>query len=100
MKNLIDEFCIMKDNPPYWRNKRIGNLHRHEAFFGVRNRQKSIDDGLVVFLTPELHNMSKKGVHFNKKFDLTIKKEAEKRWIEYYNKTKEDFIRRYGRNYI
>ena len=36
MKNSTDEFCIMKDNPPYWRNKRIGNLHKHEAFFGDR----------------------------------------------------------------
>ena len=90
----------MNDNPPYWRNQRIGNLHRHECFFGVRNRQKSIDDGLVVFLTPELHNMSNKGVHFNKEFDLMIKKEAEKRWLEYYNKTIDDFIKIYGRNYL
>lgn len=90
----------MKDNPPYWRNERYNNLVRHEAFFGVRNRQKSIDDGLVVFLTPEMHNMSNKGVHFNKDFDLKIKKEAEKRWLEYYNKTTDDFIKRYGRNYL
>jgi len=94
------EFCIMKDNPPYWRNERYYNLVRHEAFFGVRNRQKSIDDGLVVFLTPEMHNMSNKGVHFNEKFDLKIKKEAEKRWLEYYNKTTDDFIKRYHRNYL
>ena len=100
MKSSMDEFCIMKDNPPYWRNKRIGNLHRHEAFFGVRNRQKSIDDGLVVFLTPELHNMSNKGVHYNKEFNLMIKKEAEKTWLKYYNKTIDDFRERYGKNYL
>ena len=68
-----EEFCIMPDNPPYWRNKRLDGLVRHEVMFGVRNRQKSIDDGLVVFLIPQLHNMSDKGVHFNREFDLLIK---------------------------
>lgn len=97
---MKEEFCIMNDNPPYWRNKRIGNLHRHECFFGTSNRKLSIEDGLVVFLKPELHNMSNKGVHFNKEFDLMIKKEAEKVWLEYYNKTIDDFIKRYGRNYL
>lgn len=97
MKN---EFCIMNDNPPYWRNFREIGTCRHEAFFGVRNRQKSIDDGLVVFLIPELHNQSKKGVHLNREFDLMIKREAEKRWLEYYHKDIEDFIKKYGRNYL
>ena len=97
---LKKEFCIMKDNSPYWRNFRATGTVRHEAFFGVRNRQKSIDDGLVVFLTPKMHNMSNKGVHFNKAFDLMIKQEAEKRWCEYYNKTIDDFRERYGKNYV
>lgn len=96
-----EEFCIMSDNPPYWRNKRIGNLHRHEAFFGIRNRQKSIDDGLVVFLTYENHEGTY-GVHGKNghKIDIMIKQEAEKRWLEYYSKTTDDFISRYGRNYL
>ena len=90
----------MNDNPPRWRNKRYNGLVRHEVFFGVRNRKKSIEDGLVVFLTPELHNMSDLGVHFNIDFDLELKQEAEKRWINYYKKSIEDFIKRYGKNYI
>lgn len=97
MKN---EFCIMSDNPPIWYNKRFNGSHRHEIFYGVRNRKKSIDDGLVVFLRPELHNASSLGVHFNKELDLELKKEAEKRWLEYYHKDIEDFIKKYGRNYL
>lgn len=97
---MKEEFCIMNDNPPLWRNKRLYGLNRHEVFFGVRNRQKSIDDGLVVFLTPEMHNMSNKGVHFNKKFRDMMQKEGQKRWMEYYNKTIEDFRKRYGKNYL
>lgn len=94
------EICIMNDNPPLWRNKRFNGSHRHEVFFGTRNRQKSIDDGLVVFLTPEMHNMSNKGVHYNKKFRDMMQKEAQKIWMMYYNKSTEDFIKRYGKNYL
>ena len=97
MKN---EFCIMKDNPPLWRNRRFNGSHRHEVFFGVRNRQKSIKDGLVVFLTPEMHNMSNKGVHQNKEFREYMQKEGQKMWMEYYNKTIDDFIKTYGKNYL
>lgn len=98
MKNK--EFSIMEDNPPLWRNERFYNSARHEVFFGVKNRQKSIEDGLVVFLTPELHNMSDKGVHFNKTFRDYMQREGQKAWMKYYNKTTEDFIERYGKNYL
>lgn len=97
MKN---EFCIMNDNPPIWYNKRFKGSHRHEIFYGIRNRKKSIEDGLVVFLRPELHNASSLGVHFNRELDLELKREAEKRWLEYYHKDIEDFIKKYGRNYL
>lgn len=52
---------------------RFEGSHRHEVFFGTGNRQKSIKLGLVVFLTPEMHNMSNYGVHFNKAFDYELK---------------------------
>jgi len=89
----------MPDNPPKWRNVRFNESHRHEIIFGP-HRKKSIEDGLVVFLKPELHNMSKEGVHFNREFDLELKRVAQKTWQEYYNKTAEDFIKRYGRSYL
>ena len=73
--------------------------HRHEVLFGS-NRQKSIKYGLVVFLTPEMHNMSNSGVHFNREFDLYLKKIAQKTWQEYYNKTEKDFLKEFGRNYL
>jgi hypothetical protein len=70
------------------------------VFFGYANRQKSIDDGLVVFLQPEMHNMSKKGVHFNRTFDLYLKRIGQQTWCDYYGKTNEDFIERYGRSWL
>lgn len=98
---MSNEFCIMPDNPPYWRNFRQLGTHRHEAYFGVKNRQKSIDDGLVVFLTPDKHEGTY-GVHGTKghEFDVMIKKAAELAWCEYYKLTPDDFRERYGRNYL
>lgn len=90
----------MKDNPPLWRNYRFNGSHRHEVFFGVRNRKKSIEDGLVVFLKPELHDMSDKGVHFNSEFRNYMQQEAQKIWMKHYDKTEDDFRKRYGRNYL
>ncbi len=74
-------------------------IHTHEVYYG-KNRKKSIEDGCCVYLCPRHHNMSNDGIHFNKDLDLKVKKEMEKRWLEYYNKTIDDFIKRYGKNYI
>ena len=94
------EKCIMPSNPPRWYNTRINDeVARHEVFFG-KNRQKSIEDGLVVFLEPKLHNMSEYGVHFNPSFDKELKEIGQRTWMKYYDKTEEDFIKRYGKNYL
>ena len=93
------EKCIMPNNPPRWYNERKEGLVRHECIFG-KNRQKSIEDGLVVFLEPKLHNMSEYAVHFNPSFDKELKELAQRTWMEYYEKTTEDFISRYGRSYL
>lgn len=75
------------------------NIHTHEVYYG-RNRQKSIEDGCCVYLCPRHHNMSDEGIHFNKELDTKVKKSMERRWLEYYNKTIDDFIKRYGKNYL
>ena len=72
----------------------------HEVFFGTANRKKSIQYGLVIPLCNYHHNMSDEGIHFNRNLDLSYKKIAEKRWLEHYNKTKEEFIQEFGKNYI
>jgi hypothetical protein len=75
------------------------NIHIHEVYFG-RNRKKSIEDGCCVYLCGRHHNQSNKGVHFNKELDISLKKLMETSWLKYYNATIDDFIKRYGRNYI
>lgn len=92
------EFCIMPPSDLY-STERYGNLHRHEVFFGA-NRQKSIKYGLVVFLTPEMHNMSNYGVHFNRAFDLELKKIGQKAAMDYYGWDIEQFRGIFGKNYL
>ena len=93
------EFCIMKNNYPMWANYRFTGSHKHHIFGGAY-RKKSDEDGLVIFLTPEMHNMSNQGSHFNKWFSDYAKKEAQKTWMEYNGKSKEEFVARYGHNYL
>lgn len=75
------------------------NLHKHHIFYG-RNRQNSEHDGCWVWLCARHHNMSNEGVHFDKVFDDKLKKECEEQWLKYYNKTIDDFINKYKKNYI
>ena len=92
------EFCIMPERA-FYSTERFEGSHKHHVFGGM-NRRLSDEDGLVIFLRPELHNMSDKGIHFNKEFDLYVKKIAQQAWQDYYRKSENDFIRRYGRSYI
>lgn len=57
----------------------VFNLHLHHVMFG-KNRAKSDEDGLVVWLCYD---------HL-----------AETQWCWYYKKTTKDFIKRYGKNYL
>ena len=79
---------------------RFPGSERHEIFFGS-NRNKSIEDGLVVFITSDQHRGTY-GVHGREghEFDLYLKQKGQKAWQNHYKKTTEDFIKRYGRNYL
>ena len=97
---MKEEFCIMPDEHFYY-TKRMSGLERHEIFFGGRNRNKSINDGLIVFITPEQHRGTY-GVHGKKghELDMELKRIGQKAWMKYYDKTEEEFIERYGKNYL
>lgn len=75
------------------------NIHIHEVYFG-RNRQKSIEDGCCIYLCGRHHNQSNEGIHFNHELDFKWKQEMEVAWLMYYNKTIDEFIKRYHRNYL
>ena len=53
-----------------------------------------------MYLCGRDHNQSNDGVHFNHQLDLKLKKEMEEKWLKYYTQTTDDFIERYGKNYL
>ena len=73
--------------------------HLHHIYFGRANRKQSEKWGCVIYLSPEEHNMSNKGVHFNREFDLYLKSECQKR-LEGAGWTRAEFIETFGRNYL
>ena len=98
------EKCIMPESQ-YYSTERFYGSERHEVFEGyaTKNRQYSIEDGLVIFITPKQHRIGKYSVHKNPKYwreEIKIQEIAEQAWIDYYGKTKDDFRNRYGRNYL
>lgn len=92
-------FSILQEEKQCYVCGTIYNIHIHEVFFG-KNRKKSIEDGCCVYLCGKHHNQSNEGVHFNHSLDQELKKQMELQWLKYYNKTIEDFIKKYGKNYI
>lgn len=74
------------------------NLAKHHVFYGTANRKLSEKYGLTIWLCPEHHNMSDKGIHFNKPLDLQIKQIAQREFEDTYGH--EEFMRIFGRNYI
>ena len=76
---------------------RICATHKHHIF-GASNRSNSENLGLWVYLCPECHNMSNRGVHNNRKNDLMLKKIAQREFEKTH--TREQFISIIGRNYL
>lgn len=72
-------------------------LHRHHIFAGA-NRNNSEKHGCWVYLCPEHHNMSSRGVHFDHQLDMVLKQIAQERFEEH--GTREEFIRIFGKNYL
>lgn len=92
---------ILQSNKECYFCKTKNNLHKHHIMKGVRNRDKSEKDGLYVYLCYE-HHEGTNGVHGKNghNLDLTLIRNAEEQWLICNNKTIEDFIKRYGRNYL
>ena len=75
-------------------------LEEHHVFGGTANRKMSEKYGLKIYLCHRHHNEPPDGIHFDKWLRDRIKSEAQRKFMEYYNKTKEDFIVIFGKNYL
>lgn len=89
---------ILQDEKECYITKRTDNLHLHHIFFGTGLRKISDQNGFTVWLTAEYHNMSNKGVHFNRPFDLKLKQDCQRKFEETHSR--EEFMALIGRNYL
>ena len=94
---------IQSDNSRCYLCGRNGNgdpLEEHHIFFGAANRTLSEEDGMKVMLCgTRCHRNGKEAAHRNRQTDLLLKQKAQTVW-EARNGKRENFIRRYGRNYL
>lgn len=92
---------IMQNRKECFNCMTYSNLEEHHIFFGVANRKLAEKDGLKVWLCPECHRGTH-GVHGKEghTLDMFIKSIAQMEYMRHYKKTKEDFIQRYGKNYL
>lgn len=78
---------------------RVLDLELHHIIYG-KNRRLSDTDGLVVWLCFD-HHRGRFGIHNgNKDNDLILKRVAERAYLRVNKKTIDDFIARYGKNYL
>ena len=81
---------ILQKNKECYVSGATAGLHKHHIFFGNGLRS--------VWLRANLHNGSDRGVHFDRAFDLQLKRECQEKYEETH--TREDFMRLIGRNYL
>lgn len=72
-------------------------LHQHHIWGGGL-RPVSDEHGFWIWLIPELHNTSDRGIHFDKEFDLKVKRECQAKYEETH--TRDEFMKLIGRNYL
>lgn len=72
-------------------------LEEHHIFEGA-NRKLSEKYGLKVYLCHYCHNEPPRGVHFNKDNMLLLKQQGQIAFMNYYNKTIEEFRAIFGTN--
>lgn len=92
---------IMQDKKECYICHTTNNLEVHHCLHGTANRKLAEKDGLKVWLCAE-HHRGDNGVHgkYGATLDSYLKSIAQLAYMQNNNKTKEEFIRRYGKSYI
>ena len=70
----------------------------HHVIYGTANRKFSDKYGLIVPLCHE-HHRGQTGVHFNRDFDISLKKLAQEKFEAVYGANK-SFIKVFGKSYL
>lgn len=75
---------------------KVGFTHEHHIFPGTARRRLSEEHGLKVYLCPHCHEL----IHGDEELSDILKRQGEEMWLIENEKTIEDFIRVFGKNYI
>ena len=70
----------------------------HHIFYGNANRKISDRMGYLLPLCKE-HHTGSTGIHFDKAFDIEIKKDAQKHFEAHYG-PRNEFIKVFGKSYL
>ena len=89
---------IMQEKKECYLCKSTNNLHLHHVFYGNANRRLSDKDGCYIYLCAD-HHIGAKGIHNNDELNREVKKRCQIAWEDYYGRTTDDFIKRYGRSF-
>ena len=73
-------------------------LHKHHIYMGNPGRRISEENGFWVWLLWDWHNGAEYGVHFNRPFDLELKRICQEKFEE--NHSREEFMRLIGKSYL
>lgn len=88
---------ILQSEKKCYVTEQTDGLHKHHIY-GAANRKISEENGFWVWLVPEYHNMSDRGVHFDKEFDTLLKQECQAKFEETHSR--EEFMKLIGRSYL
>ena len=75
-------------------------LHKHHIYEGTGKRKLSERYGCWCYLCGIHHNLSNKGVHYNKDLDQYLKRKCEEKWLEENEATIDEFIDIFKKNYL
>jgi hypothetical protein len=94
-KSIItnDDECFIHKN---FYDLETQGTERHHCIHGYANRKLADEDGLTVMLCNWCH----RNLHDKGWYDKELQKIAQEKWMEHNNKSIEDFIKRYGKNFI
>lgn len=90
-----NDLSIMPPSTLYF-TKKTKYCEKHHIFGGVAYRPKSEQYGLFIWLTKEQHRY----LHDHPLEMIKLKKIAQATFMEYYNKSIDEFINIFGRNWI
>lgn len=89
---------VLQENKQCYECKCSHHLESHHIFFGNPNRKHSEELGLKVWLC-SWHHRGGEGVHFDRVFDLELKRMAQEHYEKHIG-TREEFRLKFGKSYL